>query len=132
MLDLIFTNEKDMITDLKHTPGLGSSNHESLCFTLLNCYYPAIKNTRCKFNLHLADFDEMCQKIESINWKDVLCSLDKNQAWDLFACHFDRILKEYVPFVSSRYKKNIYMMNHALNLKNKKYKLWRAYATQNH
>ena len=37
LLDLVFTNEEDMINDLKHNAGLGDSDHECLNFNL-NCY----------------------------------------------------------------------------------------------
>ena len=44
ILELIFTNEKDMISNLNHTPGLGFSDHE--CFwglIALTYYHSTIK-----------------------------------------------------------------------------------------
>jgi len=37
LLDLVFTNEEGMISDIKHLPGLGLSDHICLQFAL-TCY----------------------------------------------------------------------------------------------
>ena len=37
VLDLVFSNEEGMVSDVSYLPGLGSSDHVCICFNL-NCY----------------------------------------------------------------------------------------------
>ena len=50
LLDLILTNEEDMVSDLEYLPGLGKCDHVSLTFTY-NCFIEAAFNNFKKTKL---------------------------------------------------------------------------------
>ena len=85
-----------MICDIQHLHGLGLSDHVCLKFAL-TCYGNYIHDNKPRYNLHQADFDRMRILLEAIDWDDTLSSLDIHQAWDVFAFHYESILKECIP-----------------------------------
>ena len=116
-----------MISDIQHLPGLGLSDHVCLKF-VLTCYGKYIHDNKPRYNLHQADFDRMRTLLEAIDWDDTLSSLDIHQAWDVFASHYESILKECIPCHALKMKKkNIYMTREAFRIKKKKCKLWKQY-----
>ena len=66
LLDLILTNDENMIFEIIHNPGLGESDHECLCFTL-NCYKEEAKN-RIRPNFLKADYETIRARLNKINW----------------------------------------------------------------
>jgi len=108
-----------MISDKKHLPGLGLNDHICLQFAL-TCYGKFIHDNKCRYNIHQADFYRMQTLLEvhfAGDWDYILSSLDINQAWDVFASHYESILKECIPYQVS--KKSIYMTREAFHMKKK-------------
>ena len=127
LLDLVFTNEEGMVSDIQYLPGLGLSDHLCLKFELI-CYGNYMQDKKPKYNLRQADFDKMRTLIENINWEDALISSDIQQAWDVFASYYESFLKECIPcHVSKLKKKNIYMTLEALRARKKKCRCWDRY-----
>ena len=96
----------------------------------LNLYKSVTASYR--YNLHLADFNEMRELLERIDWEGILCPLDIHAAWHLFSIRFtDVLLDVWIPFGMPRPKKNLFIthiyMHRALRLKNKECKLWINY-----
>ena len=54
MLDLIFSNEENMVINMQYMPGLANSDYVCLQFNLM-CYTSNYTNTRYKYNLRRAD-----------------------------------------------------------------------------
>ena len=82
VLDLILTNEENMVDDLQYLPGLGLSDHVCLRFNLV-CY--CCKLSSCcetKLDLRSANFIKMRQLLETVNWHTSLDPLNTLQAWD--------------------------------------------------
>jgi len=69
----------------------------------------------------------MRQLISDIDWENDLNPLHLQDAWHYFSTVFDDIVAKCIPLDLPRPKKNIYMTNKALRLKNKKCKLWNRY-----
>ena len=127
LLDLVFTNEAGMISDIQYLPGLGLSDHVCLKFELI-CYGKYIQDKKPRYNLCQADFGKMRTLFEAIDWEDALNSSNIHQAWDVFASYYESILMECVLcHVPKTKKKNIYMTREALRIKKKKCKLWKQY-----
>jgi len=51
VLDLVFTNEEDMVSDVSYLPGLGCSDHIRIRFNL-NCFSEHSKDKLPRLNLH--------------------------------------------------------------------------------
>ena len=93
ILDLILTNEENMVNDLQYLPGLGSSDRVCLRFNLA-CYCKLSTCCKTQFDLRSANFTKMHQSLETIDWHANLDPLDTLQTWDYFADHFESFLKD--------------------------------------
>jgi len=84
-LDLIFTNEDNMVNDLQYLPGLGSSDHLCLRFTL-SCYTSDRSDSSSyHYNLRHADFVAMNEQLTSIDRTNCsMSSLSIDDSWEYF------------------------------------------------
>ena len=127
LLDLIFSNEDGIISNLSYLPGLGESDHQCLDFTL-ECYAPTCPDEEPKANVNRGDYDKARTMMEEIDWSGDMADLDLSLAFNVFADKFENILKECIPKSKPRHKqKNIYMTKEALRCKKKKYHAWKRY-----
>ena len=128
VLDLVLTNEEDMVRDITYHPGLGLSDHVCICFTVV-CYSNYISSDKLRFNLHRANFDGMRESLSAVDWCHEISSLNINDAWNFFYDVFDNVIKSNIPVSHATCKRNIYMTREAMQLKNTKYRLWRKYCS---
>ena len=104
-LDLILTNEENMIDNIEHGPGLGRSDHLTLsfnhtCFTSTNPNEANIKR-----NYFKGDYAAIRQCLEEIEWDTVLNGLDLSKSWSFFAEKSSRInRKKYTSEQSKGWK----------------------------
>ena len=95
LLDLIFTNEEDMIQELSYNPGLGKSDH--ICikfnFTCIKDIYPVNK---LKFDFNRADYTTINDEFTNIDWA-VVDSLGIQTSWKIFVKNFTNIIEKNIP-----------------------------------
>ena len=126
VLDLIITNEPDMVTSLAYLPGLGASDHLILHFTF-RCYTPEFKTQQAKLNFYRANYPQLRQLIHEADWDD-LRVLQIDQAYTLFLEKLGDIIEECIPYASAKKTQNkLYMTREAFNLKKKKKQAWSDY-----
>ena len=68
--------------------------------------------------------------IEEVDWNDILLPLHIHCAWKLFTKKSTAFIDECIPQDIPR-KKNIFMNHRAINLRNRKRKLWNKYIQVN-
>ena len=125
LLDLVFTNEDDMINDLTHNAGLGESDHECLSFTL-NCYEERKDMVKMP-NYSKADYTTIRTRLAKIDWKTKLYG-DFSTAYVKFTTVLEEAMEGCVPeHVSKKKRKSIYLTSEALRKKDLKNKLWRRF-----
>ena len=76
VLDLIISNEEDMVECLEYLSPLGASDHKVLTFQF-NCYCSHSKNSSTHFNYYKGDYEAMRQEL-NINWEEELCNDEVN------------------------------------------------------
>ena len=130
ILDLVFTNEDGMINNIEYLPGIGASDHLCLQFNFI-CHSSPASTNRPKYNLNQADFSRMRELLQALDWNDLLDTLDICSAWELFSNAFTDIINDCIPKYVPRKRKNIFMTQKALSLRNKKFNLWRRYKQSN-
>jgi len=81
ILDLVLTNEENMVNNLQYLPGLGLSDHVCLRFNL-TCYSMSSTYSKLYFDLRSADFIKMRHLLGEIDWHTNLQSLNTLEAWD--------------------------------------------------
>lgn len=126
VLDLIITNEEEMVGSIDVLPALGLSDHVCLQFNF-RCYCFPNHPPKPRYNIKQANFDKMRHLLALIEWQDFLTPLNIHSAWSEFTLRFTNIINECIPFDIPRHKKSIFMTHAALRLKNMKCKLWNKY-----
>ncbi len=68
LLDLIITNEEDMVSNVEHQSPLGKSDHSLIQF-YFNCYHACLSNNTSKYLFNKADFAGMKESLGSVDWE---------------------------------------------------------------
>ena len=109
LLDLIITNEKNMIDSIEYQSPLGKSDHSVLVFNFV-CH-TKVKNYIGKTqNFKKADYVKIKQELKTIQWKDHLETKTVNEQWEIFSNIITKIFDKYVPkrnIVLGKKKQNI-------------------------
>ena len=124
-LDLIFSNEEGMVSNLIHLPALGSSDHEVLRFQL-SCYTQMRKSDDTQLNLNRGNYNKMAKELNGIQW-DSMESTSLEEHYKNFTTALKRLMLDNIPYVRMRQKKSIYMTGVAFKMRNRKHKLWKRY-----
>ena len=120
ILDLIFSNEDGMVTNIDHLSGIGLSDHICIQFTI-QCYNEERREV-IKPDYNRADFASIRSRMGDVNWK-MLEKADVHEAWQLLNNILQDALKRYVPGRRSpKSKRNMYMTKHALRMRRRKAK----------
>jgi hypothetical protein len=99
-IDLIFTNEDDMVDRIVHESPLGRSDHCALLFKF-NCYYEIKGNAIQRWNFYKGDYTEMAKKMDS-DWKTTLSEKDLDTSFELFLKAFERAKEKGILKCSSK------------------------------
>ena len=95
VLDLIMTNEEDMVVDLEYLSPLGASDHKVLTFQF-NCYCSHTNNYSTHFNNYKGDYESLREELK-INWKDELGIGDVNSMLNNFMERVTAAKEKYIP-----------------------------------
>ena len=94
-LDLIFTNEENMIETLQYEAPIGKSHHSCIRFEL-KCYSDKARTKCSSLNFARADFDAMRQKISTLT-ASTLDHTDVNTAWEQISSTLASAINECIP-----------------------------------
>ena len=95
ILDLVFTNEEGMVTNLVYLPPLGNSDHVCLRFDF-NVNISSNKYTRPCYKLNSGIYDYMRSLLDGIDWY-VMNDMTPEEAWQYFSSNFNTIIDRAVP-----------------------------------
>ena len=129
-LDLLFSNEDHMISDLEINAPLGSSDHSILKFNFV-CHSEK-QSPKIKVNYHKGDYKSMSTELKSIDWETEFGKFpdDVQKQWDIFVNKYHDIEQKYVPrktvYINGQSSKKFSMPLNAKNLRmlKKKIRLW--------
>lgn len=129
ILDLVFTNEQNMVDNIEHCAPLGKSHHDILIWKL-NCYTTKKSSIREIYNYRRGDFDLLRRLVAEENMGDI-GELPVQEAWVRFLHVVHTCVTRSVPTVKldpSRTKKPAWIEEDVLRKikeKNKAYKQYR-------
>ena len=86
LLDLILTNEENMIDNITHISPLGASDHCCITFDY-NSYIDSPTSTTKKLDYHKADYTKIKEKLYGINWEE---KLKNKESTDIMWASFKR------------------------------------------
>ena len=128
LLDLVLTSEENMIEKVEIKEKLPNSDHNIVFFKMR--YKSECKNScvGAAYDYNKADFYEMRNFLNQINWEQKLLSREVNQMWCIFCDILNEIIKKCVPVIKKRkYKYPQWMTKEVKKVRNFKSKLWRRY-----
>ena len=128
LLDLIMTNVEEMITDIDHLSPLGKSDHSVLSLKI-NCYSRINTYAKQKIYYNKANYEEIKNELNKIDWKTTLDSKDINQQWEIFVTKIKEQIKNYVPQkeITNNTKRKFPLSKQAQETIKNKHKLWKKY-----
>ncbi len=100
-LDLLITNEENMIDSLSYEAPLGKSHHVCLNFKY-RCYCTVKNNLKQRFILDKGDYSGMKSCLSEINWTGVLGELSVTDAWHTFETLLMDCCKQFIPMTSGK------------------------------
>ena len=90
------TNVEEIITDIDHLSPLGKSDHSVLSLKI-NCYSRINTYAKQKIYYNKANYEEIKNELNKIDWKTTLDSKDINQQWEIFVTKIKEQIKNYLP-----------------------------------
>jgi len=131
MLDLIFTNEDNTISDIKVHPPLGNSHHCVLEFaTNLKGMSDIIE--REVYMYEKGDYDGFNNYMREVDWEAKLNGKTVEEMWDEISGKITDGMKKYIPTYHIRMDKPgkpLWMNEVTLRKVRKKHSAWRRYVT---
>lgn len=100
-LDLVLTNQSNIVNNMHVLAPLGNSDHNSLCFEL-NLNMQIASNNKHKYNYNKGNYNKFRRSLNDINWDQLFMNKNCNDMWDLFKITLDKLQKECIPIVKSR------------------------------
>ncbi|XP_069114241.1 uncharacterized protein [Argopecten irradians] len=98
LLDLIFTNEEEMIEDIAYLDSIGKSDHVGIIFKMICYTNPVNKNINVrKLNFQRGDYEAIKEDLYTIDC-DFLNNIDGiENAWTYFTEHLQTIIEKHIP-----------------------------------
>ena len=98
ILDLIFTNEEEMVSDIQYEPSLGISDHLILSFKFNNYSDLNIEDNKyTRQNFFKGDYQSIIGQLELINWDREMDGLDLSGSLTSFIKLYIDLLEKYIP-----------------------------------
>ena len=130
LLDLIFLNEENMISNVQFLPGIGKSDHIVILFDF-NCFIqPELDVAFNKLNFFKGDYLSISSEFTNIDWSSELNELDLNLSWSFFVEKTVKLLEKYIPenkVCVDRVRNNPYMTKACKEAVHRKHTKWLKY-----
>ena len=134
VLDLVFTNEEGMISNLNYDPGLGASDHCLLSFDF-NCYVQTELSKKTVYNYNKGDYSRMRELCDAIDWVTCLNHSAVQDAWTSFCDQLISIMDICIPkrLIGGHFKqkRNIWMTQEGMAKVREKRKHGKSTCIQN-
>ncbi len=129
ILDLILTNEEDMIDKIQHNAPLGKSAHATLVFKF-KYHNKNQAPKRKKYKYDKGDYCSMKENMKEYNWEEDLESLTCEESWNIFSTRLKKEMDTFIPKTSSktsRLGRPLWMTTKALQKVKKKNQSYKRY-----
>ena len=127
VLDLILTNSESIVTDVKTGQPLGTSDHNTIEFSL--CLSPLRQNLRKSIpDFRKTNFDAIRRELEKINWEKEFFSLSVHQAWSTFRSILSNALQKHIKYRHKSLKSRPVWFTNSVKIKQQqKLAAWKKY-----
>ena len=135
VLDLIFSREPELVSNVKVIENLGTSDHNMVSFSV---HYEQnnFVNTRQIHDYNKGDYQSIREELKQIDW-NVCMSGNTTECWNNFKKVLLDLEDRYIPFKKTRKVrgnkvKPIWMTNKALKYVRRKGKVYKKYKNNDH
>ena len=133
LLDLVLTNEENVIRNIEYLAPVGSSDHCTIVFDY-TCKIQDNHSITTKYKYDKGDYKAMRDFFTSVKWEEVLEGKDVQESWEEFRSRLEEAMQKFIPKhnISSqgrKFKRQSYMDKHGLSLVKQKNKVWEKYLT---
>ena len=133
ILDLIISDEQNMVKDLTDMGPFPGSDHHALSWTL-DVRTKQDTVSRHSFDYTKADIPAIKRELNKIDWCTLLTSLSAEDSWNTFKAIMEDMEHRFIPVkkLSTRRKKPIWMTNRALKAVRRRHQMYRKYKDPKH
>ena len=128
ILDLVMTNQEEMVNVINHTSPLGKSDHCMLHFSL-KCYSYRDEEQKERYNIKKADTDNIRACMEQ-DWNSKMLGREVGEQWQNIRTKILELQEKYVPKLkksSKQDKQNCSLEKDAVKIIKKKHRAWQRY-----
>jgi hypothetical protein len=127
-LDYIFTNEEDIVDELRYRSPLGNSDHVGLLWKI-KCSCPTVKTiNHFRRAYWKGDYVAMGVELSRVDWDVELDGRDPEEAWSILSTECSKAIDRFIPLTKPRKKKKApYMTAETKDLINKREGLYAIY-----
>lgn len=128
-LDLIFTNEKNMVDlDLLNIDlPLGKSDHAVIHFNYM-CYFINNVNMREKFQYFRGDYEAIINDLDAIDWDNVLDDQSVDEMWNTFKSKLYDSMEKHISSNNKFINPPLWMDGKTKGVILKKRRAWKKYS----
>jgi len=84
VLDLVFTNQPDLVEDVQVIDNLLHTDHNPIQFMLNAVSPPQLHHQRVLYNYKKADLSLLCDTLSHVSWNIIEGTCDIEESWQLF------------------------------------------------
>jgi hypothetical protein len=95
-LDLVITNEEEMVHNITRDPPLGKSDHVMLDISL-SLYAEHTNVQTMRYRLDKGNYPAMRTRLQSINWEEELRDKNVDASWRIFRNHMQKAMDQHIP-----------------------------------
>ena len=129
LLDLVLTSEEGMVQEIQYLPPLGESDHVCLRFKVFTAQQKSESSIPYESNIRKTNYASVREELSKHNWEEELVSTFEKD-YNIFIDFFLSYVDKHSPLkIQPKTRKNIFMTNAALRLRNKKQRMRKRYIT---
>ena len=133
ILDLVITDEPDMITDVTVIGALGTSDHHALQWAV---QVKTVSNvtTRQVYDYSRADTCRIKTELAKVDWKELFSGMSVEDCWNLFKNTLQQLESTYVPTKTTKCntRKPMWLSHKALKAVKHRHKIFQKYKNPAH
>jgi len=133
ILDLVITDEPDMVTDVTDLGVLATSDHQALQWRVHVSAVSSVR-TRQVFDYTRADICGIKTKLSKYDWEELFRNKSVEDSWSLFKDILHQLENLYVPIKKVNYNrgKPMWLSHKALKIVKHRHKIFRKYKDSSH
>lgn len=132
ILDLVLTNEENVIKNMQYCAPLGNSDHCALVFEY-KCIAESVSTKTKKYRYDKGNYDDMRANLADVDWTKTLDEKDTQKAWDHFSDILEDEMQRHIPTHTGdrkrKMKRQSYMDKQGMKLMKAKQRAWKHYTT---